>query len=124
MSECDGDEIVVSVSNEIDLNGDDSDDLVDDDYDEHGSEYEDEELLEVMQKRKQIHEELAAELEAITAENNVNMGGDNAFDVPNGLDAYYQDSDNANSPLSSEEDNNMGMMEKKKRRYPRYNPDT
>ena len=109
--ECDGDEIVVSMSNEIDLNGDDSDD----DYDEHGSEYEDEELLEVMQKRKQIHEELVAELEAITAENNVNMGGDNAFDVPNGLDAYYQDSDNANSPLSSEEDNNRGMMEKKEK---------
>ena len=36
------------------------------------------------------------------------MGGDNAFDVANGLEAYYQDSDNANSPLSSEEGNNMG----------------
>jgi len=108
MSECDGDEIVVSMSNEIDLNGDDSDDLVDDDYDEHGSEYEDEEFLEVMPKRKQMREELVAKLEAITTENNVNMGGDNAFDVANSLGAYYQDSDNANSPLSSEEGNNMG----------------
>jgi len=66
MSECDGDEIVVSVSNQIDLNSDDSDHLVDDDHDEHGSEYEDEEFLEVMPKRKQMPEELVAESEAIT----------------------------------------------------------
>ena len=58
-------------------------------------------MMSMGSNMRMINEELIAKLEVITAKSH-------AFDVANALETYYQDSDNANSPLSSEEDDGEG----------------
>ena len=104
----------------------DSDYMTDDDYDHYGSDVDDEELVEPRQKKRQMRADVLDEIGALRDENIEFRGGSYEVDFMNGLEAYYQDSDNAASPISSEDDGNAagGGTKKKKKRtiaYPRFN---
>ena len=118
-----GDENLVVAGNEMEFNVEESDDMFDDEYKAYGSNNEDDEFLEVRRKKKQMNNELLDELEAIRVENNDSRDGFNA--LSDELEACYQNSDDAESPLSSEDYDDEGRNEtQKKRKYPRYRRST
>ncbi|KAJ8443225.1 hypothetical protein Cgig2_017218 [Carnegiea gigantea] len=116
------DEVDFVESNES--NDDHSDCMVDYEYDEYGSDVEDEEIARIREKKKKMHKEVLADLEGLRAENGEDWEQSNALDD---IYAHYQDSDDADSPITSDTDDDDGddkqRKKKKKRtiRYPRYN---
>ena len=72
-----GDENLVVADNEMEFNVEDIDDMFDDEYEEHGSNNEDDEFLDARQKKKQMNNELLDELGVIRVENNDNRDGFN-----------------------------------------------
>ncbi|KAJ8440440.1 hypothetical protein Cgig2_006493 [Carnegiea gigantea] len=115
------DEVDFVESNES--NDDHSDCMVDYEYDEYGSDVEDEETARIREKKKKMHKEVLADLEGLRAENGEDWEQSNALDD---IYAHYQDSDDADSHITSDTDDNDGddkqRKKKKKRtiRYPRY----
>jgi len=111
---------IESPSNDNESDDGHSDCMANDEYDEYGSDVEDEEVARVRGTKKKMHDDIVADLEGLRAENGENWEGSNAFDD---IYAHYQDSDDADSPLSSETDGDGDDKGKKKRkmRYPRYN---
>ena len=67
--------------------------MLDDDYEQYGSNNKDDEFIEVRQKRKQMYNELLDELEAIRAKNNKSKDGANK--LPDELKMCYQNSADA-----------------------------
>ena len=117
------DENLVVEGNEMEFSVEDNHDMFDDEYEEHGSNNEDDEFLDARQKKKQMNNELLDELGVIRVENNDNRNGFN--ELSNELEACYQNSDDANSPLSSEDyDDEKRNETKKKRKYPCYRHST
>ncbi|KAJ8447245.1 hypothetical protein Cgig2_030476 [Carnegiea gigantea] len=114
---------IESTSNDNESDDGYSDCMANNKYDEYGSDVKDKEVARVKGKKKKMHDDMVVDLERLRAENGENWEGSNAFDD---IYAYYQDLDDANSPLSSETDDgsdDKGEEEKKKRemRYPRCN---
>ena len=111
---------IESPSNDNESDDGHSDCMANDEYDEYGSDVEDEEVARVRGTKKKMHDDIVADLEGLRAENGENWEGSNAFDD---IYAHYQDSDDADSLLSSETDGDGDDKGKKKRkmRYPRYN---
>ncbi|KAJ8433709.1 hypothetical protein Cgig2_019818 [Carnegiea gigantea] len=98
--------------------------MVDDKYDDYGSDVKDEEVAQNRaQKKKEMHDEVVADLEGPRNENKENWGKSNAFDD---MYVYYQDSNDANSSVISEsDDDDVGKGRKKKKKraitYSQYN---
>lgn len=89
--------------------------MVDDKCDDYGSNVKDEEVAQTrgQKKKKEMHDEMVADLEGPRNENKENWGKSNAFDD---MYVYHQDSDDANSYVISEsdDDNDVGKGRKKK----------
>jgi len=71
------DENLVVAGNEMEFSVEDNHDMFDDEYEEHGSNNEDDEFLDARQKKKQMNNELLDELGVIRVENNDNRDGFN-----------------------------------------------
>lgn len=105
--------------------GGDNGNMAEDNYANYGSEEDDEERDQLRKKVRQIVQESGAEIEAFEVENEQWRSNNqfiegvlNEFGEVNALESFYQDSDNANSPLSSDtdaDDNNDGRTKQKKK---------
>ncbi|KAJ8443157.1 hypothetical protein Cgig2_005708 [Carnegiea gigantea] len=116
--------------------GGDNGNMAEDNYANYGSDKDDEEGDQLRKKVRQIVQEFGAEIKAFEVENEEWRSSSqfiegvlNEFGEVNALESFYQDSDNANSPLSSDtdvdDDDDGGTKKKKKKEsYPRYNPST
>ncbi|KAJ8436505.1 hypothetical protein Cgig2_003203 [Carnegiea gigantea] len=114
---------IESPSNDNESDDGHSDCMANDEYDEYGSDVEDEEVARVRGTKKKMHDDMVANVEGLGAENGENWKRSNAFDD---IYTYYQDSNDADRPLSGETDgdgDDKGRKKRKKRkmRYPRYN---
>ncbi|KAJ8441580.1 hypothetical protein Cgig2_023144 [Carnegiea gigantea] len=91
---------VVSANNGNESNNGDGHNecMADKKYEEYGSEVEDKE-----RGKKRMHDEMVADLDGLKAKNRESWGQRNAFADKY---AYYHDSDDADSPVSSESDVN------------------
>ncbi|KAJ8427878.1 hypothetical protein Cgig2_008706 [Carnegiea gigantea] len=92
---------VVSASNDNESNDGESDCMADDKYEEYRSKVEDEEVARIREEKKRMHDEVVADFDELRAESRENWGQRNAFDD---IYACYQDSNDADSPISSESD--------------------
>jgi len=104
-------QFVGSPGNDNESNDGHSDCMVDDKYDEYGSDVEDEEFAWIRRKKKKMHGDMVADIDGLRVENGQNWVGSNAFDD---IYAYYQDSDDADSPVSSETDDGGDQGREKK----------
>ena len=105
----------------------DSDYMANDDYKKYGSDIEDIEFAKIRQKMRKMHDDFLNELEPLGDENINFSGSHNEVDFMDELEAYNQEFYNANNPLSSKENGDVGKQgggKAKKERtiiYPRFN---
>ncbi|KAJ8421639.1 hypothetical protein Cgig2_000616 [Carnegiea gigantea] len=82
----------------------DSDAMVDNDFNEHGSYVDDEEAARIIKEKQKMDKDHRADLEALRDEGLEFISGGNVFYDTDMFETNYQDSDYANSPPSSETD--------------------
>ncbi|KAJ8434391.1 hypothetical protein Cgig2_014238 [Carnegiea gigantea] len=121
--------LYVEHNDETKSNSDDSDAMVDDDFNEYGSDVDDEEAARIIKNKQKLDKDHLADLEALRDEGVEFISGGNVFDGVDAFETNYQDSNDANSPPSSEtdEDGNDEIGKGKRRRttvYSRYKEST
>lgn len=105
--------LYVEHNDETRSDNDDSDAMVDDDFNEYGSDVDDEEAARIIKNKQKLDKDHLADLEALRDEGVEFISGANIFDGVDAFEANYQDSDDANS-LPSSETNEDGNDERGK----------
>ncbi|KAJ8427390.1 hypothetical protein Cgig2_008806 [Carnegiea gigantea] len=103
------------------LDIDDNDSMVDDDYNEYGSYFDNEEVARIIRKKnKKIDKDHLTDLEALRDERVEFIGGGNAFDDVDVFESHYHNSDDANSPPGETNEDVMMNEEREKRKGQPY----
>jgi len=109
--------LYVEHNNGTKSDGDDNESMVDDDYNDYGSDVDDEEVVRTIKHKQKMSKDHVADLEALRDEGAEFISGGNMFEDVDAFETNYQDSDEANSVHGSETDedgNDRGRKEKKK----------